>query len=65
MTGQLSPIVQCSCCQAIADLNEDPHAWDSWSFKETPRCPHCNGQDRVIEAKAQKAASNLALMATV
>jgi len=66
MTGQLTTVLVCSSCQRLADLSKDPHAWDSWSWTSmsSQKCPHCNGQDKVIAAEAEKSA-NLAMMATV
>jgi len=66
VTDQLSPVIQCSVCHVTADMRKDPHAWDSWSWTSmsSQKCPHCNGQDKVIAAEAEKSA-NLAMMATV
>lgn len=53
MTGQLDPVLTCASCGTKADVNQDPHAWDSWSFGKITQCPRCNGQAEVaIKKKA-------------
>ena len=62
MTGQLDPVLTCASCGTQADVSQDPHAWDSWSFGKVTQCPRCNGQAEVVARKQSSTQASILVM---